>query len=51
MLITRIEPVWSNHREQNAALGDLLVQNFWKIRTKGNGSNVHEQRMAPKIAL
>src|SRR5215831_3342155 len=51
MLITRIEPVWANHREQHAALGDLLVQDFREIRAKGNGIDVHEHEVAPKFAV
>src|SRR5262249_1779637 len=51
MLITRIEPVWANHREQHTALGDLLVQHFREIRAKGDGIDVHEQEVAPKFAV
>ena len=49
--ITRIGPVWSNNREQRAALGDLLVHHFGKVRAKRDRINVHEQEIVPQFAL
>ena len=51
MLITRIEPIWPNHRKQHAAFGDLLVQDFREVRAKGDGIYVHEHEVATKFAV
>ena len=49
VLVTQIEPVGSDHREQHA-IGDLLVQDLDEIHPKGDGIDVHEREIVAKLA-
>src|SRR5262249_9621588 len=47
--ITRIEPVWADHREQHVTLGDLLAEHLDKVDPQRDGVDVHEQEVAAEL--
>ena len=51
VFITRVEPIGSDHRQQHAALGDLLAQDLDEIHPERDGVHVHEQKLTAELAL
>jgi hypothetical protein len=43
IFINRIEPIRSNHREQDATLSDFLAQDLTEVQPKRDRIHVHEQ--------
>ena len=50
IFVTHIQPLVPDNREQRAAFGNFLLQDFDEIDPEGNPVNVHKQEIATKLA-
>jgi hypothetical protein len=50
-VISRLEPVGSDHGQKHLALGDRLMQGGDEVHPQRDSVHIHEQQVAPELLI